>query len=155
MATTSPSPRALARALASGAEQLTVEVHQATLGVWVVRSTGKLTVRVSNGERPRHPLRREHLQIALANASRPGAVSIQRIDDEHANAKALWLTMNSPEYPDATQLERLQRGSALHRQPLASRYEEGTLFLEVGLPPQGVAAITVEFDTSTDGRPTP
>ena len=138
-----------------GDELLTVEGNHATVDVWVVRSTGKLTVLVSNYERPRHPLRREHLQIALANAPRSDAVSIERIDDEHANAKALWLTMGSPEYPDATQLERLQKASALHSQPLASRYEDNTLFLEVELPPQGVAAITVEFGTSTHGRPTP
>jgi len=136
-----------------GDEQLTVEGHHATIDVCVVRGTGKLTVLVSNYERPRHPMRREHLQIALANAPLPGAVSIDRIDDEHANAKALWLTMGSPEYPDATQLERLQKASALHRQPLASRYDESTLFLEVELPPQGVAAITVEFGTSSPGRP--
>lgn len=138
-----------------GDEQLTVEGGHATVDVWVVRSTGKLTVLVSNYERPRHPLRREHLQIALANAPQPGAVSIERIDDEHANAKALWLTMGSPEYPDATQLERLQKASALHRQPLASRYEESTLFLEVDMPPQGVAAITVEFATPSNTTPAP
>ena len=138
-----------------GDELLTVEGNHATVDVWVVRSTGKLTVLVSNYERPRHPLRGEHLQIALANAPQSDAVSIERIDDEHANAKALWLTMGSPEYPDATQLERLQKASALHSQPLASRYEDNTLFLEVELPPQGVAAITVEFGTSTHSRPTP
>lgn len=137
-----------------GDEQLTVEGLHATVDVWVVRGTGKVTVLASNYERPRHPLRREHLQIALANAPQPGEVSIERIDDEHANAKALWLTMGSPEYPDATQVERLHKASALHRQPLASRYEDATLFLEVELPPQGVVAITVEFGTSAQGGPT-
>ena len=113
----------------------------------------------SSSSNPRDPLHDEPYAAAFVVKTMMGAkglvggYSFWTFTD--ANAKALWLTMGSREYPDAAQRERLQKASAMHRQSLASRYEENTLFLEVELPPQGVAAITVEFGTSTDNRPMP
>ena len=133
-----------------GDKQFPVTGEHATVDVWVIGGADNFTVMATNYERPRHPLRQEHLCIALAGAPRPKAVCVERIDEKHANAKALWLSMGSPEYPDAVLRERLQNASALHRQPLAARYENGTLFVEFDLPPQGVTAITVDVGISSD-----
>ena len=138
-----------------GDRPLPVTGAHPTVDVWVIGSTDKFTVLATNYERPRHPLRKEHLRIAMANVPQPKAVCIERIDDEHANARALWLTMGSPEYPDATQCERLQNASALIRQPLAAHYENGSLYMEFDLPPQGVAAITVDVGMPSECGPTP
>ena len=138
-----------------GDKQFPLTGEHPTVDVWVIGGSDKFTVLATNYERPRHPLRKEHLRIALANAPQPKVVCIERIDDEHANAKALWLTMGSPEYPDATQSERLQKASALLRQPLATHYENRTLFLEFDLPPQGIAAITVSLGTPSESGPAP
>ena len=129
-----------------GTELLPVHGTHATVDVWVVRDRAdRLTVLASNHALPRHPVARERLRLVLDGCRAPQSAAIERIDDEHANAKALWLEQGSPTYLDADQLRQLQKASALHRQPQPWRFEEGRLTFEFTLPPQGVAAITIDF----------
>ena len=139
-----------------GSEQLPGTGEHPTVDVWVVRGGDKITVLACNHALPRHPVATQRLRIALVDAEVPQAVGVERIDDEHANAKALWQQMGSPEYPDVDQLRRLEEASRLHRQALAWRYDDRTIRLEVSLPPHGVAAITVDFGAGhAEGGPKP
>ena len=67
----------------------------------------------------------------------------QRIDADHANPKRLWQEMGSPRYLNAQQVELLEAASACAPKPLPYKYEDQALELELALPPQSVAAITV------------
>lgn len=135
-----------------GSEQLSVEGQHATVDVWVVRGDSGVTVLASNHALPRHDIESQTLHIVLTGAPPPRAVSVQRIDEHHANAKALWIEMGRPGYPGAEQLARLQDASRLRQEPVTWKHENNSVHLELSLPPHGVAGITVEFAEGEDRR---
>jgi hypothetical protein len=57
--------------------------------------------------------------------------------------------MGSPEYLSALRVEQIEAASALRKEPLPCTYEAGTISLAVALPPQSVAAITIQFGQSS------
>lgn len=136
-----------------GGEQLLVQGQHATVDVWIVRSATGVTALLSNHALPRHPVETEHVHIALREAPSPRSVSVERIDNDHANAKSLWLEMGSPEVLSAAQVERLSEASTLVMEPQAWKYEGNTIHLELSLPPHGVAAITVKLPDRSGVRP--
>ena len=73
------------------------------------------------------------------------AAYAERIDDSHANAKRTWREMGEPEYLSAAEVERLREASRVWKEPLACEYVNDTLHLDITLPPQAVAAVTLEF----------
>ena len=138
-----------------GEEQLQVQGEHPTADVWVVRSAMGLRLLASNHALPRHPIETQCLHIALTDAPSPQSVVVERIDGDHANVKALWQAMGSPEYLDALQRKRLADDSVLRPQTQAWRYEARTIYLEFNLPPHGVAAITVVFSEKAAGGAVP
>ena len=70
---------------------------------------------------------------------------IERIDEDHANPRRLWVEMGEPKYPTPSQVQQLQDASRLAAEPHSWQYEQQTLQLDCQIPPQGVAAITVRF----------
>ncbi len=70
---------------------------------------------------------------------------IEKIDEEHANPRKLWLGMGEPNYLSAFQIQQLKTASVLRKEPQPWTQETGNLDLTVSLPPQSVAAITIEF----------
>ena len=79
---------------------------------------------------------------------------VERIDEDHANAKRLWLEMGKPEFPSVREVEQLCAASQMVREPQPWKYEDGTIHLDLALPPHAVAAISVEFapEPSKGGR---
>ena len=78
------------------------------------------------------------------HAPEPTGVWIERIDENHANAKRLWQALGEPEYPDGRTVEQLHQASRLVRRTCPWKWDENRLTLSVGLPPHAVAALTVE-----------
>ena len=126
-----------------GHEQLQVQGAHATVDVWAVRNATGLTLLASNHALPRHPVETQRLRIAITAASAPQSMVIERIDSDHANAKALWQAMGCPEYLDAFQRKQLNDASALRPKAQEWRYNNGSIHIELTLPPHGVAAITM------------
>jgi hypothetical protein len=56
--------------------------------------------------------------------------------------------MGAPEYLSALQVEQIETTSVLRKEPQLWTYEAGNISLSVALPPQSVAAITIEFGQS-------
>jgi hypothetical protein len=52
--------------------------------------------------------------------------------------------MGKPALPTHREVEQLQVASQIVREPLQWKYEAGALHLEITMPPQAIAAITVE-----------
>jgi xylan 1,4-beta-xylosidase len=100
---------------------------------------------MTNHALPRHPIQKERVRIELADAAEPRAAWLERIDEEHANAKRAWVEMGQPEYPSAKEVERLHEASRLVREPCAWQYDQGTIRLDIDIPPHAVAAVTVEL----------
>jgi xylan 1,4-beta-xylosidase len=123
-----------------------LEDQHPTIDAWVVRQPdGRgATVVVTNHALPRHPIATEQVHIQLDGVGPPGAVVVRRIDADHANAKARWQALGSPNYLSPAQVADLRDTSRLTpiRQPWT--YEEGALHLELELPPHAVAAVTID-----------
>jgi len=128
-----------------GVDELPVDGAHETVDVWVVRGRDAVTVLLTNHALPRHPIESESVHVQLAGLLSPRNVFIERIDDDHANAKRLWIEMGKPALPTSREVEQLQVASQIVREPLHWKYEAGALHMDVSMPPQAIAAITVEL----------
>src|SRR5688500_14497047 len=93
---------------------------------------------------PRHPIAPTRVRVRLAHAPRPSRVSVERVDDTHANAKRRWQRMGAPEYLDATRLQQLHEASRLTRSACRWKRSRQALDVEITLPSHGVALVTLE-----------
>jgi xylan 1,4-beta-xylosidase len=116
--------------------------------VWIVRGANSATILLTNFALPRHPIAAQVVRISLRNTSAPIRASIQRIDQQHANAKRHWQELGEPEYPNPKLLAQLHAASALRREVHAFRHSGDVLELDVDMPPLGVAAVTLEFSAA-------
>ena len=140
-----PSYRAFELLHRLGRRELRVEGAHPTVDVWVVRKGQALTVLLTNHALPRQSIATESVEVRLGNAPEPHGARIERIDEDHANARVEWLHMGSPEYLRRADVERLQEASVMTTQSCPLSYADGTIVLRVKLPPHAVAAVTLEL----------
>jgi xylan 1,4-beta-xylosidase len=140
-----PAYRAFELLHALGEELSSVEGAHPTVDAWVVQRARSSTVLLTNYALPRHPIAEETVHIALANAHEPTRACIRRIDCDHANAKRRWLDMGSPDYLSSEMVAQLNAASLCEPEPHPFAFRSGALDIDVSLPPQSVAAVTVEF----------
>jgi xylan 1,4-beta-xylosidase len=140
-----PAYRAFQLLHHSGTELSEVEGSHATVDAWVIRGDGTAMVLITNVAMPRHSIQTELVNVQLSGARPPRAAWIERIDEEHANPRRLWHAMGEPEYLSALQVEQLETASTLRKEPQRWTYERDNIALTVAVPPQSVAAITIEF----------
>src|SRR5665213_197006 len=119
-----------------------------TVDVWVAQEKKTTTVLLTNFALPRHPITTEIVQIRLSNARSPSQVTIRRIDADHANPKQHWLEMGSPDYLTADNVGALNAASTCQSQLQLFEIQGDIMTLELTLPPQAVAAITIEYASS-------
>lgn len=135
-----------------GTEALLVDGSHETVNAWVVRKGQTLTVLLTNHALPRQSVKTEQVQIVLRNAPGKCYAYVERIDETHANARALWREMGEPEYLSATEVGQLQEASRVWKEPHPCERVNDNLYLDIILPPHAVAAITLEFaPENTDG----
>jgi xylan 1,4-beta-xylosidase len=127
-------------------ELLLVDGRHPTVDAWAVRGAGKATVLLTNHALPRHPIERARVSVRFRGVALPRAVTAERIDADHANPKRAWLEMGSPPYLNERQIDRLHEASRLERESVSWNHESHVLSLEIEVPPQAVAAITIDFD---------
>lgn len=140
-----PTYRAYQLLHALGTDQLLVDGIHETVDVWVVRKKRSVTILLTNHALPRHSIQAERITVTLTDAPKPHSVYVERIDDTHANAKRIWRQMDEPEYLRPVDVDRLQNASTMKKKPHPCHYENRTIYLDITLPAQAVAAITVEF----------
>ena len=128
-----------------GNERLLVDGLHDTVDASVIRGGDTITVLLTNHALPRYPIRSRTVQVRLTNATRPRELWLQRIDDDHANAKRTWRELDEPEYLDRDAVERLDAASRMVREPYSCVYADRTIHLELELPPHAVAAVTLEM----------
>jgi xylan 1,4-beta-xylosidase len=131
-----------------GVDILEVEGEHPTVDAWVVHKEGSATILLTNVAMPRHRIHTELVHVRLSGAPIPGAAWIERIDEDHANPRALWHQMGEPKYLSAVQVEELNRASVMRKDPQIWTRVKENLEFDVALPPQSVAAITFEFERS-------
>ena len=128
-----------------GNERLLVDGLHETVNAWITRENARITVLLVNHARPRHPIMNQRVRVHLAQARQPSSVGVERIDEDHANAKRRWQALGAPEYLTSATLEQLHEASRVTRQACAWTSRDEGIGLEVDVPPHAVAAITVEL----------
>ena len=107
---------------------------------------------LTNHALPRQPIAERQVKVEIGGAPAPRGVKLERIDEDHANAKAEWRRMSSPEYLRWADVERLEEASRLREEAQAWQYQDGTMSVDLELPPHGGAALTIEFAPSGAGE---
>ena len=128
-----------------GDRQSLVDGLHETVDCSVIQKDSSVTVLLTNHTTPGHSIGTEDIRIRLDNALEPNAARIQRVDEEHANAKRMWEEMGQPEYLSRKDVERLEEASQLVSEKQSMDFRDGSLILKTTLPAHAVAAITVDF----------
>ncbi|MDQ6736928.1 MAG: beta-xylosidase [Gemmatimonadota bacterium] len=128
-----------------GTDELPVEGTHDTVKAWSVKLENKVTVLFTNHALPKHPINTELVHMSLTGASAPRIAYVERVDQDHANAKRAWQAMGEPEYPSKLHIEQMEVASEMRREPLALSYTDNIVEFDIALPPHSVAAVTVEF----------
>lgn len=141
-----PAYRAFQLLHALGTELLEVEgVTHPTVDAWVIRKDKTATIVMTNLAMPRHAIQTELVGVRLSNAPVPRRAWIERIDEDHANPRRLWTKMGEPGSLSPLEVQQLKTASALRQEAQAWEAIGGDVTLKISLPPQSVAAITIEF----------
>jgi xylan 1,4-beta-xylosidase len=138
-----PTYRAFELLRRLGEERLPVEGSHETVDAWVVRDSDHLMVLLTNHALPRQSISTQRVQVELTEAPPPRDATLERIDEDHANAKKAWQEIGEPEYLTETQVANLEAASRLAAEPQAWQHEGGTTRYVIELPPHSVAALTV------------
>jgi xylan 1,4-beta-xylosidase len=140
-----PIYRAFQLLHALGSEILEVEGNHPTMDVWVVCKEKSATILITNMAMPRHPIQTELLELHLLGAPVPRTAWLERIDEDHANPRALWHNRGEPEYLSALDVEQLSEASTLRQEPVPWTLEGQNLGFHISVQAQSVTAITIEF----------
>ena len=124
-----------------GEEQAAVEGAHPTVDAWVVRDGRSVTALLTNFALPRHPIADETVRLTFANAPAPTSATVRRIDADHANPRRRWLEMGSPDYLSAQMVGELEAQSRSEAAPQPFTFRDGTLEVEIRMPPLSVAAV--------------
>ena len=128
-----------------GRERLLVDGMHETVNAWVTRDGSVIKILLVNHALPRHPISRVRTRVHLTPSSKPVDAWVERIDEQHGNAKRRWLALGAPEYLDSKAVEQLHQASLLQQQPCRWTWRERQTHLEIELPPHAVAALTVKL----------
>jgi xylan 1,4-beta-xylosidase len=128
-----------------GTQRVPVAGSHETVDAWVVRQDGGVSVVITNHALPRQPIEPQRVRPRLSAAPRVRSVTLERIDEDHANAKGRWRALGEPEYPTDRQVEELHAASRLVAEVHPWREEGRDLILEVDVPSHGVAVLTVGY----------
>ena len=127
-----------------GDESLPVTGQHETVDVWVTQKPGSLVLLLANSALPRHAIKTEKVRVELTGLTPCGPVRVERIDDDHANARRQWTELGSPTDLLPRAVETLEKASQLVSEPLAITFAGGKAIIALDLPPQGTAAVTIE-----------
>ncbi len=139
-----PTYRAMELLHRAGTERLLVDGMHPTVDRWVTRhDDGRVVVLLTNHALPDHDIETASVRLVLDGAPDPSAVTVERIDEDHANARKLWESMGEPDSLSADQVEALHAASELTPEPHAWTRDGGAIAVDLDLPAHAVASITL------------
>jgi xylan 1,4-beta-xylosidase len=131
-----------------GKEHVPVVQDHPTVMVWVGGLDGATShVLAINQAMPRHAIADEPVALRLTAPAglRVGAVSIARIDEQHANPVAWWKSWGEPDYLSPAQVAELHVASAPVDEPLPFSVDGALLVLQATLAPQSVNCLRIDW----------
>lgn len=96
---------------------------------------------------PRHPIASETVRLAIAHRSgrRVRSATVTRIDEDHANPRAVWKNAGSPEYLSHDMVKKLHAASQSVQEPQNVTADDKQTWIELELPPQSMALVQLEW----------
>jgi xylan 1,4-beta-xylosidase len=128
-----------------GDEIFPVSGNHGTVDAWVTRKENCIQIIVNNSALPRHAIKTEQVSLTLSGMGEIQSAFIERIDDHHANATHAWKKMGAPESLTPNDVTALEIESKLNPEPVAFEYRNAQATLQLTLPAQGTALITLEL----------
>lgn len=123
-----------------------VEGDHPNVSCFVTRGRRRVDVLLVNLFPPFADLHTERVTVRLERLGTPRRQRLRRIDDEHVNPLRVWHEMGRPESLNERELTRLHDASTLVEEPLAVHVEGDVMELEVVMPPNALALVTLEVD---------
>lgn len=141
-----PSYRAFELLHRLGTELVTpIDGMHANVAPWVIRDGRRAIILLVNTAPPRHDLVPARTVVHLETTASVRTATIERIDETHANAKNAWVEMGAPEYLRPADVDGLHAASMLQAEPCEVASDDTGVHVTVDLPPNGVAAVTLEL----------
>lgn len=121
--------------------------REETVDIYAVDSAGINAVQLMavNHNSLLHDISEQTVHIKLLTDKKCVAADIIRVDEAHANAFEKWQADGSKKYLSKGEIEILRGVSELKREKMDFQ-NNGGVELKVGLPPMGIALITVCFE---------
>lgn len=123
-----------------------VEGNHPTVDVWVFKKENTFHVLITNFELPKHSIKKESITVELQNISSIKSCIMERIDDDHANARKEWIKMEKPGSLSLEQVKTLESASLLKKESLTYKSGNNCVALEVDLLPLATVLITLETE---------
>jgi len=117
--------------------------HQ-SVDIWIIKKATSTQILLLNSILPTHPQKTEFVNIVLQMEEKVVASYVERIDATHANATNAWIAMGSPGSLSAAQVTSLEKSSSLIKEPCDIKSKEKATTINIDIPPQGIACITLE-----------
>lgn len=147
-----PIYRAFEMVRALGGERFVVEGTHPTVDVWVTRRSSSggdsTTALVVNQAMPRHPIGNEAVSLRLAHdgARRVGSVTVERVDEDHANPARAWAVMGTPAYLKPGDVQTLLAASQVTREAVAFDSAPHSNTIDLVVAPQSVNLLRIEWE---------
>ncbi len=140
-----PSYRAYQLLSGIGEHILPVSGTHPTADIWVTIKPGVIKLLITNWALPKHPIKTEMIRIHLKNVGKILSSFVERIDETHANARKAWVEMEQPRTLTQEAVSALELASSLRKEPIHIIREKKSAFIEIDMPAQGTACITLEI----------
>jgi len=127
-----------------GTELLPVQGSHDTVDIWIVKKNGTIQVLMTNWALPKHDIKTETVNITLNGITKIKNAYVERIDDTHANPRQYWEAAGKPGSLSPRLVQDLESRSALVREQFQVSIDNNKAVIEIVLPPQAVACITLE-----------
>lgn len=118
--------------------------HHHSVNIWIIKKTTAIQVLLLNSILPNHPQKTEFVNIVLQMEEKVVGSYVERIDAAHANSTTAWIDMGSPDSLSPAQAASLEKSSSLVKEPFGIKSQDKTVSINIDIPPQGVACITLE-----------
>lgn len=141
-----PSYRAFELLHELGDELLPSDGMHTTVDAYFTRRRNRVIALLTNHALPQHEIRGERVELRLIDGRAPRGVWLRRVDDQHANPKAVWQQLGAPSYPGDELLALLESASAIGTAVADFRHEDGVTTIELALPAHGLATVNIDYD---------
>jgi xylan 1,4-beta-xylosidase len=115
------------------------------IDVYSIKKNDSIMFLLSNHNSLLQPIYEEKLQLRVENLSEIVSCTIERVDENNANALKRWQDIGEPGYPTEAQLADIYSHSFIQKENYEAKVVAGSVELEVTMPPMAVALITLYY----------